>query len=176
MGGTDMAPRMARRMRRDGEVRVRRRDRRRRQHEGNLADWPTDVDTYLPPPRVVSTARDLMIATMEQALADLSHPRQYVREHARAWFAWPDPHPDYLYSFSSVADHLGLDAVAIRERLGRLPDMPMLELPRRPSPMLRVTQPRCHHGSLRAEARVLGVIGERRSGLRAETLDAILAA
>ena len=59
----------------------------------------------------------LMLAVLDQAVADLRSPSFNVRRQARAWFLARGDRANHLFAFSHICRELGCDPVAARVRL-----------------------------------------------------------
>ena len=59
----------------------------------------------------------LMLAVLEQAVADLQSPSLNVRRQALAWFLARAARANHLFAFSHICRELGCDPAAVRVRL-----------------------------------------------------------
>jgi hypothetical protein len=62
---------------------------------------------------ITDTDRDLWLAVITLALADLTATKPLLEKNARAWFLSSNRNPG---SFIWVCDHLGLEPTAVRRR------------------------------------------------------------
>jgi len=59
----------------------------------------------------------LMLAVLDQAVADLQSPSFNIRRQARAWFLARGARANHLFAFSHICREFGYDPAAARVRL-----------------------------------------------------------
>jgi hypothetical protein len=66
---------------------------------------------------MLTLGQSLMLAVLDQAVADLQSPSFNIRRQARVWFLARGVRADHVFAFSQICREFGCDPAAARVRL-----------------------------------------------------------